>query len=152
MKLLSRLNPRERVLVLTGGAVLLFYGLWTFVWLPTVSERALQTDRIARYLAVTQIALTADDAVPVAVRSPNAAIPLAPRITQSAEGAGIPLARLDPEGTRLRITVAKAGYNDLIEWIAALEATQNVRVVSVEMSRATEPGQVSLRLLLEDAG
>jgi general secretion pathway protein M len=77
---------------------------------------------------------------------------LAPRITQSAEGAGIPLARLDPEGTRLRITVAKAGYNDLIEWIAALEATQNVRVVSVEMSRATEPGQVSLRLLLEDAG
>jgi len=40
----------------------------------------------------------------------------------------------------------------LIEWIAALEATQNVRVVSVEMSRATEPGQVSLRLLLEDAG
>jgi type II secretory pathway component PulM len=129
MKLLSRLNPRERMLVLTGGAVLLIYGLWTFVWLPTVSERALQTDRIARYLAVTQIALTADDAVPVAVRSPNAAIPLAPRIT-----------------------VAKAGYNDLIEWIAALEATQNVRVVSVEMSRATEPGQVSLRLLLEDAG
>lgn len=152
MSILARLNPRERVLVLGGGALLIVLALWSYVWQPMMDQRGVQADRIARYLAVTQIAQNAKDSVPVAVRSPASIVPLAPRITQSAEANNVLLARLDPDGARLRVTVSKAGYDVLIGWIATLEATQNVRVVSVDMARQTEPGQVSLRLMLEDAG
>ncbi|MFC6589488.1 type II secretion system protein GspM [Sulfitobacter pacificus] len=86
---------------------------------------------------------------PVALQAD--ATPLAPRITQSAEAAGIPLARLDPEGAQLRVTVAKVGYAEASAWIASLEARDGVRVLAIEMSRLTEPGQITLRMTLEDA-
>ena len=150
MSVLSKLNPRERLIVLGGGALLLVLGLWIYVWQPQMAERAVQHDRISRYLAVIEIARNAE--TPVAVAAPRGApdVPIGPRVTQSAAAAGIPLARLDPDGSRLRITVAKAGYAELIGWIATLESAEEVRALSVEMSRLTEPGQVSLRLLLED--
>lgn len=150
MNALSKLNPRERLIVLGGGALLLVLGLWIYVWQPLMAERAVQHDRISRYLAVIEIARNAE--TPVAVAAPRGAsdVPIGPRVTQSAAAAGIPLARLDPDGSRLRITVAKAGYAELIGWIATLESAEEVRALSVEMSRLTEPGQVSLRLLLED--
>jgi len=152
MSVLERLNPRERVMVLGGGAVLLVLGVWTYIWQPLSTQRDVQMARIAQYLTVKQIAENAQDIAPVIAKSASAQVPLAPRITQSAENSGIVLARLDPDGSRLRVTVSKAGYDVLIGWIAALEATQNVRVVSVDMARQTEPGQVSLRMMLEDAG
>lgn len=150
MNVLERLNPRERVMILGGGAIVLILGVWTYVWQPLNKQRDMQTARIAQYLTVTQIGENAKDVTPVVAKSAASQVPLAPRITQSAESSGILLARLDPEGPRLRVTVSKAGYDVLIGWIAALEATQDVRVVSVEMARQTEPGQVSLRMMLED--
>jgi general secretion pathway protein M len=147
---LARLNPRERVLVLGGGTLLLLLAVWMYVWQPLMAERVIQQDRIARYLSVIEIARSADTGVPVLVQSPVALVPIGPRITQSAAAADIPLARLDPDGAQLQITVAKAGYAELIAWIASLETSEGVRALSVDMSRLTEPGQVSLRLLLED--
>jgi general secretion pathway protein M len=151
MSVLARLNPRERIIVLGGGTVLIVLAAWLYVWQPLSVERGAQADAIARYLALIEISRTADTAAPVAARAPVTDAPLAPRVTQSAEAAGIPLARLDPDGARLRITVAAAGFAELTGWIASLEAAEGVRVLSVEMSRLTQPGQVSMRLTLEDA-
>jgi Type II secretory pathway, component PulM len=151
MTLLNRLEPRERLLVIGGGAVLLALAGWLYLWQPLMQQRAAQQDRIARYLAVLDIT---DRAAPAAgTRTPTCLDPMAlgPRVTQSAESAGLSLTRLDPEGARLRITVSQAAYVDVMRWIAALEAGACVRATSVEMSRLTQPGQVSLRMTLEDA-
>jgi general secretion pathway protein M len=150
VSVLEKLNPRERVLMLGGGAILLVLGLWIYIWQPLMAERSIQTARIARYLTVIELARNAGGAGVPRPTTPVQELPLSPRITQSAEAAGIVLARLDPDGPRLRITVAKAGFADLVAWIASLEAGAGVRMITVEMSRLTEPGQVSLRLLLED--
>ncbi|KAA0916349.1 type II secretion system protein M [Aquicoccus porphyridii] len=151
MSILARLNPRERVIVLGGGAFLIALAAWFYVWQPLASERAEQAERIARYLAVIEITRMVDNRAPTVEPAPVNDAPLTPRITQSAEAAGIPLARLDPDGSRLRITVASAGFAELTRWIAALESVEGVRALSVEMSRLTQPGQVSMRLTLEDA-
>ena len=147
---LAKLKPRERALVLGGGSLLLVLGLWTYVWQPLMDERAIENHRIVRYLSVINIARTTDSAAPLEVQKRVSDVPIGPRITQSAAAAGIPLARLDPDGPRLRVTVAGAAYADLIAWISSLESSAGVRALSVEMSRLTEPGQVSLRLFLED--
>lgn len=151
MSVLDKLNPRERMLLLGGGGLLLVLGLWLYGWQPVMAERVVQKDRIARYLSTIQIAQNAKTGAPIEARAPALATPIGPRVTQSASDAGIPLARLDPDGPRLRVTVAKAGFTELSAWIASLEATSGVRALSVEMDRLTEPGQVSLRLTLEDA-
>jgi type II secretory pathway component PulM len=152
VKAFEQLTQREQILLLGGAALLVVLGLWTYVWQPIVTDRAHQSSRIARYLSVIEIARKADAG---GTPRPDAAVanatPLAPRITQSAEAAGIPLARLDPEGTQLRVTVAKTGYAEASAWIASLEARDGARVLSIEMSRLTEPAQISLRMTLEDA-
>lgn len=152
MTVLSRLTARETWLLAGGGTVLVIFGLWAYVWQPLTDQRADQKDRIARYLSVIDIARDAPGTVRKPASSCTDATALGPRITRSAERAGIPLTRLDPEGALLRITVASADYGDAMLWIADLEASACTRALSVEMSRLTEPGKVSLRMTLEDAG
>ncbi|MGR3502566.1 type II secretion system protein GspM [Pseudaestuariivita sp.] len=153
MSVLARLNPRERLLVIGGGAALAVLALWTYAWQPLMAERSAQADRIARYLAIADIARQAETgAQPQPVRPAVASEPLAPRVTQSAREAGIALARLDPDGARLRVTVTRTPYIVLMDWIGTLETERNLRLVMVEMARVTEPGAVSARLVLEDAG
>lgn len=150
MTTFKNLTPREQILLLGGGAVLIVIGIWLYVWQPLTAERAQQADRIARYLTIIEIAETADNTQP---RAPVVASPttsLAPRVTQSAEAAGIQIARLDPDDPRLRLTVVKASFVEITSWIAMLEANDGIRAVAVEMSRQTEPGQVSVRMTVED--
>jgi general secretion pathway protein M len=152
MSALQRLTLRERVLLALCGALIVVAGLWFYAWQPLAAERVQQEQRISRYLGVMRAARQAGDAaVPLRV-APSFDQPLAARVTQSAEAAGIPLARLDPEGARLRITVARAPFAVLVAWIAALEDEGGAEVVSLEMSRLTEPGVVSLRLTVEETG
>lgn len=151
MKTVYSLTLRERLLVMGGGALLLVLGAWLYVWQPIVQMQTTQTDRIARYLTVLDLSDGMGGSAPQIAVSPTPATPLAQRITQSGEAAGIALARLDPDGPRLRVTVAEASYASLIGWIASLEAESGVRMLSVEMSRLTGPGTVSLRMSVEDA-
>lgn len=149
--LLATLNPRERLLVMGGAALLIVLAGWVYLWQPLVAARAAEAERIARYMAVIEITRDADTRAPVVAVAPASSLPLAARVTQSAETEGIPLARLDPEGPRLRVTVAAADFARVTRWIATLETVEGMRTVSVDMSRLTAPGQVSLRLTLEDA-
>lgn len=151
MTMLDRLSAREKGLVIGGGVLLLLISLWVYVWQPLLQQRALQEDRIARYLAVLDITDQFDPATQEVLANCARTMALGPRITQSADAVGVPLTRLDPEGPRLRIAVTETAYVDAMMWISDLEARNCVRAVSVEMSRLTLPGQVSLRMTLEDA-
>ena len=152
MKGMLRLNPREKRLLIGGAVFLTAVAVWFYGWQPVVAQRDAQQDRIARYLTLIDIAQGTPDAAPTATLQCETEAALAPRITQSADSVGIPLARLDPEGPRLRITVSDTRYVDAIAWISRLETQDCVRAASVEMARLTEPGRVSLRMTLEDAG
>ncbi|WP_281709344.1 type II secretion system protein GspM [Phaeobacter italicus] len=149
--LLTRLTPREQLLLAAGAALITLLGTWSLVWQPIKAQNALQEDRIARYLTLISLARDTQEGMTTQPTICGEQTALAPRITKSAETANIPLSRLDPEGTRLRITVATARYSDAMQWIAALEATACVTVTAVEMIRLPEPGQVSIRMTLEDA-
>lgn len=151
MRGLGDLTLRERLLVLGGATLLVVVGAWLYLWQPILEAQRTETERIARYLTMVELARTTDSA-PLLRNQPTVPdAPLAQRVTRSGEAADIPLARLDPDGSRLRVTVAEGDYAVLMSWIAMLEAQEAVRAVSVEMSRLTEPGSVSLRITLEDA-
>ena len=148
--LLARLTPREQILLTAAGALFIVIGVWTWVWQPITAQNALQKERIARYLTLISLARETQNTLPAQPAPCAQETALAPRITKSAETANIPLTRLDPEGTRLKLTVATTQYADVMQWIAALEATSCVTVSDVDMTRLTQPGQISVRMTLED--
>ncbi|WP_297775932.1 type II secretion system protein GspM [uncultured Roseovarius sp.] len=152
MTALSRLTLREKWLVASSCSLLVIFALWLYVWKPLNEQRAIQQNRIARYLALINIAgeTTATGREPATICTDSSA--LGPRITKSAEAFGVPLARLDPEGARLRITVSTVDYSEAMLWISELDASACARAIAVEMVRLTEQGQISLRMTLEEAG
>lgn len=152
MKAFAQLTTREKRILIGGGGILAVLAVWFYGWQPIAAQRDAEQDRIARYLALIDIAQRSPEATQAAVNSCTQTSPLAPRITQSAEAVGIPLARLDPEGQRLRITVTETDYSSAVAWISQMEAQACLRAVAVEMTRLAAPGQVSLRMTLEDAG
>ncbi|MGR3467242.1 MAG: type II secretion system protein GspM [Shimia sp.] len=150
MSVLASLNPRERLLVFAVLPVALLVALYQFAWLPLADLRAEHSARIADYRTVTVAAATMDSA-PVVQAAPADPRPLATRITATAQAAGLPLRRLEPEGPRIRVLVEDAPFADLIAWIAEMETGAGLRLVSLEVDRRAAPGTVSARLILEDA-
>lgn len=151
MSWFQALTHRERVLLLGGGLLILTLMLWRFAWQPIQQERLALHEDIARYLALAQVADAVAAQGGATTSAASATVPLSQRATRSAELAGITLARLDPEGGRLRVTVEQARFADLLEWIMALETNEAATLQNLEISRLPEPGIVSARLTLENA-
>lgn len=148
MSPLFNLSGRERALLFFALPVALLFTGYRFGWQPLDAMRASREGEIAAYRLVAQSAALAG-AQPLARREEAETVPLAARVTQSAEAAGLSLRRIEPEGDRIRVLVEDAGYAQVVLWIAELEAERQVTLAAVELDRRIAPGTVSARLLLE---
>ncbi|MFT6531923.1 MAG: general secretion pathway protein M [Limimaricola cinnabarinus] len=151
MSALSRLNPRERLLVLGVLPVVAVLALIWYVWLPLQDHRRALTERIADYRLVEASARAA--AARPGTQRPELSqdrAPLAARVTRSAEAAGLLLRRLEPDGGLLRVTIDEAAFDTVLLWISDLETDEAVGIAAIEAERRIEPGVVSLRLTLEE--
>ena len=146
----TSLSLRERVMIAGAVPLVVLLIAWQFVWQPLQTRRAALTDEIAAYRLITQAAL-ARAADPAPAAAPPPVVPIATRVTQSADSAGLQLRRLAPEAGGLRVTLEHAGFAAMVLWIADLEVAQRVRVAAIEVDRRPEAGVVSARILLEDA-
>ena len=149
------LSPRERTLVAAGGAAVLAVVLWIGVWEPldrhrdALAERAAANRALADWLAQLEQRLPAGLAeTPAATldgRSPLAVV------DESARAAGLAgaLQRIKP-GSRgeIRVTLERAEFPALMDWLDGLVQNRPFRVVSVRADRV-EPGRVDATLLLE---
>ena len=145
----SRLSLRERVLLAAALPLALVLMLYQFAWVPLQDARAARLEEIAAYRMVSAAAARrAADPTPVAAPAP--ADPIATRVTQSAEAAGLQLRRLEPEGAGLRVTLDDVSFDALMLWLAEMQTTFAVRIAALEVDRRPAPGIVSTRLLLED--
>lgn len=145
----ANLSTRERVLVAGAVPVALALAIYQFAWVPLQDSRAELVRDIAAYRLVTDAAARHVNA-PVAVEAPPM-VPIATRVTQSADAAGLQLRRLEPEGASLRVTLDDEDFSTIMLWISEMDVNQGVRVAALEVERRPAPGVVSARLLLEDA-
>ena len=148
MSALSRLSPRERLLI---GAILplaLAFAGYRLVWHPVQIGRVAAKAEIAAYTLIADRAATA--ATPGATVAPVAERdPLATRVTRSADLAGLELRRLEPDGDRLRVSIDAAAFSRILGWLAELQDTEAVTVAAIELDRRVEPGVVSAQITLE---
>ena len=146
----TNLSLRERVMIAGAAPLVVLLIAWQFVWQPLQTHRAALAEEIAAYRLITQAALVRA-ADPAPALAPLPVVPIATRVTQSADSAGLQLRRLAPESDGLRVTLEDAGFAAMVLWIADLEVAQRVRVAAIEVDRRPAPGVVSARILLEDA-
>lgn len=151
MTVLPTLSPRERVLIFLALPLLLVLVGFRWGWQPLQDLRAAREAEIA---TLRLVALAADAAASQPAfdsQDQGASEPLAARVTASAEAAGLSLSRLEPEGERLRVVLAEAGFAQVVLWVSDLEAEEDVVLAAIELDRRTVPGTVSARLLLDPA-
>lgn len=141
------LTTREKVMILTVLPLALLVALWYFAWKPLSATRIELMNDIATYQLVADTAALSD--VAQARPRPVNTTPIATRITDAAAAAGLPLRRIEPEGTGMRISVDDVPFATVVLWLADLEAAHGVTVIAAEINRRPEPGIVSARLLLE---
>ncbi|MCE0507396.1 type II secretion system protein M, partial [Roseivivax sp. GX 12232] len=124
--------------------------LFRFGWQPIQAERARLNTEISRHLALSRLAADAEDLRGgSAAPAPAQEAPLAQRVTRSAEAAGVALARIEPQGGRLSLSVQEAAFRDVLDWIVTLEREEAVQATALEIDRQTAPGVVSARLTVE---
>ncbi len=152
MRWFRSLTVREQVLVGLGMPIAIVALAINYLWLPLGAARDAAISDIAAYRLVADTARLAADAgdqfiQPIPV---SASMPLATRITRSADAASLRLRRVEPDGTGIRVTLDDAPFAQVLLWLAELEQTDRVTVAAIEMDRRPAPGIVTSRILLED--
>lgn len=151
------LADRERQMVLGGGVALVALVFVFQFWLPL--EAGLQQGNIAageRAAALKWMEESAREVV--RLRAAGGGIPtasggesllsLADRTARS-QGLGEALQRVEPEGPdRVRFQFEKASFEQVLNWLAALERRYGVQAQSVTIDKEVAPGMVRARLVL----
>ncbi|TVP61585.1 MAG: type II secretion system protein M [Halomonadaceae bacterium] len=70
-------------------------------------------------------------------------------VTDSAQQAGLPLARFEPSGNDgMRIRLEQVPFNELSQWLDHLGSQYGIKVDQASIERTNEPGRVGARITL----
>ena len=144
----SRLNPRERLLLGVGAAVIAAAALVLGVWQPLRVQKAAELARIVHYdRMLTTLEQLPGSAVPVSDPRPISTI-----VAQTAAAQGLVILRLDtPKPETATLTLQDAPFETLVLWIDGLNRASGLTVVTATIRRAQTAGSVSADLALERA-
>lgn len=140
-------SQRERLLL---GALAATAGVWlavTAVVQPLLGAHAAAEASITRAdAALARLAAlpAADAAATTGDAQPATAV-----ITATAPDYGMTIRRLEPDGDGARVTLADAGYPEILRWVQALESQHDLHVASIQIDRRPDPGLVSATMTLQ---
>ena len=145
------LQPRERVALLTGGALGALILAWSFAWSPlrsaTLDLDAMVADKHGILADVRRMqTLGAPPAAPVA---PGESLVLVVDQTHRAHGLGGTLSRNQPYGEDgIRVTFQQAPFAELVGWLGALRQGHGIVVISANLDGTRQSGLVNASLVL----
>lgn len=153
------LAPRERLLVTIAAAMTLVALVVVGVLRPLASGRKAAVEQLAdRQAILADIERVAARFGPQAGGAATAAQPsgesLVVLVDRTTRGRGLAayLKRNEPDGNAsIRLRFENAPFDDLITWLAELQATQGIGVVTASADPGDGPGRVSANLQLSRA-
>ncbi len=158
---LDRLDPRERRLVIGGGALALVLLIYLLGWLPfsreTARLREVVTEQRALASWMEQAAREARrlrglQGGAAARRGSHSLLSLADQTARQA-GLGGAIKRVEPEGQdKVHIRLEGVAFDDLIRWLEKLQLGRGVHIQSIAIDRRDTPGLVDARLTLTEGG
>lgn len=154
---LDSLNPRERRLVIGGGAFLLVFILYQLAWAPFangVLNMQVKVDKQQQDLLWMQQAAEEVRALQGGggARRPVLSGSLLGLIEKTARqgGLGSSIRKVQPEGQKgVRIWMDKVSFDAVMTWLDELQVKQGVMISSFSAERTPQPGRVNVRILVE---
>ena len=153
---LENLDPRERLMVAAGAALLVLFLLYILVWSPLHSGydsmRTTVEEQRATALWMQQSAQTLKGLKRDGGRPPLGGRSLlsVADSTARAGGLGPALKRVEPEGgDSVRVWLDGAPFDVLVKWLGTLSTIHGVNAETVTMERSDEAGRVNARLTLQ---
>jgi general secretion pathway protein M len=151
---LATLNPRERSLVVGGGALLLVVALYILILAPflkAVSDRAHRIERKQQDLVwMRSVAgeLQAAQGMQGATSSNESLVVIIDRTAHEA-GLGNSVTGQTPDGERnMRVRLENASFDSVVLWLGNLQQRHGITVDAATIDRASKPGQVNASLVL----
>ena len=155
---LENLDPRERLMVVAGAALLVLFLLYILVWSPLHSGydsmRTTVEEQRATALWMQQSAQTLQGLKRSGGRSAQglggrSLLSIADS-TARAGGLGPALKRVEPEGgDSVRVWLDGAPFDVLVKWLGTLSTIHGVNAETVTMARSDAAGRVNARLTLQ---
>ena len=141
---------RERHLLLVMGAMLLIGLSWYALWQPWQNREAQWRQTLAREQASLQ---WMRQQTPLLRQLHNQRPPAAPEepsalIMREAARHGIAIVRLQPQGSRLSLSVQPADFQALMAWLDALGQAGMTTVTLTVDAVAQQPGRVTVTTLV----
>jgi general secretion pathway protein M len=141
-------TSRERWLLGILAAVAIVVGLDRLVWHPLDAARTAALAEIARddRIAV-QLRVAGPDVARIAAARTGT---LSTLVTDRAAKAGLTIARIEPQGANVAVSLDGVGFDALIDWLAALDRDAGVTVVDLKVDRRPDPGVVTAQVTLTE--
>lgn len=143
------LSEREQIMVLSA-AVVAVVGIFYFaLWQPLnqsieTQKAAVQSDKAL----LTWVQEQSSRAIVLRQSASQTSFTgsLTQVVNQTTRGANIPVARMQPQGDELIVSIDQVEFNELIQWLAILEK-RGVRIVQSDVSEVDTKGFVQVRRL-----
>ena len=152
------LQLRERILVTSGGALLILVMLYSFALSPlykSVNERAARVIQKQQDLAWMQSIAPQLRAMGTthAIVNPNESMVVVVASTAGRANIASALAGQTPAGNNsVRVRLEGAQFDSLVTWLGMLQSEFGISVDAAEISHGAQPGQVKAGLTLTRTG
>ncbi len=141
-------TSRERWLLGVLAAVAIIVGLDRLVWHPLAAARTAALAEIARDDRIAaQLRVAGPDVARIAAARTGT---LSTLVTDRAAKAGLTIARIEPQGVNVAVSLDGVGFDPLIDWLAALDRDAGVSVVELKVDRRPDPGIVTAQVTLSE--
>ncbi len=153
---LQQLAPRERLLVLTAGVLVVIALIIVIGIRPVVNGKVLAERRIDQKLEMLQdlervggrFGPVSGTAATLATGATQSLVVLVDRTTRS-HGLGAYLKRNQPDGaSKIRLRFENVPFDGMVAWLAQLQSEFALITVSASIDTAQETGRVNCNLVL----
>ena len=141
-------TAREHWLLGVMAAVAIVVGLDRLVWHPLDTARTTALAEIARDDRIAaQLRVAGPDVARIAAARTGT---LSTLVTDRAAKAGLTIARIEPQGANVAVSLDGVGFDTLVDWLAALDRDAGVSVVDLKVDRRPDPGIVNAEATLTE--
>ena len=155
-KSLNRLNPRERIIVIGGGLVLLVVAVYLLAWQPLLEKQDMLKASIKSQQELHQWMLKSVAEVKLLTGSgqhkllnPSAMQSVINRTAKTALPGAL-IKRIEKNRQQgVQVWIEQVAFDDMMKWLGSLQQGKGIRVASIVSDRTDQAGRVNARLVLK---
>jgi general secretion pathway protein M len=145
----TSLSEREQKLVsMAGGVAILlvfYFGIWSPITTATADQRvAVDSDK--KLLSWVQEQSNRAIILRQSSNKKTFSGSLTQVVNQTTRSANIPIARMQPQGEELSVSIDQVVFNDFLQWLKTLE-DRGVMIIQSDVSEVDSLGYVQVRRL-----